>query len=235
MCRRCASSRALTAGVRELAELRVVVGQFGGLSALSRQLVQALRIAAPRSPQPTSPMRRAQAAAANRFAANVYIGSRPGSIRVRPCTTTRSPSSNRRAGAPGRGIGAHCATERAGCHAGGCRHAPAGAARNPDAGGADDAGRRAASRSITHRIWCVPWSRPRHLVGARPARRPRPSSTGPDGHPQASVGTSPLTWCDTAKQCVSAGYPLARCGFTRESRVYPQSSPHPVIHVQPLT
>jgi N-acetylmuramoyl-L-alanine amidase len=33
----------LTAVARELAELRVVVGQFGGLSAMSRQLVQALR------------------------------------------------------------------------------------------------------------------------------------------------------------------------------------------------
>src|SRR5690606_11650606 len=33
----------LTAGARSLAELRILVGQFGGLSPLSRQLVQALR------------------------------------------------------------------------------------------------------------------------------------------------------------------------------------------------
>ena len=65
---------ALTAGARSLADQRVVVGQFGGLSALSRQLVQALRHRSATviaSDEPDAP---AQAAAANRFAANVYIG-----------------------------------------------------------------------------------------------------------------------------------------------------------------
>ncbi len=64
----------LTATARTLADLRVVVGQFGGLSALSRQLVQALRqrsatVLATDEPDPP-----AQAAAANRFAATVYVG-----------------------------------------------------------------------------------------------------------------------------------------------------------------
>ena len=64
----------LTAGARELAELRVVVGQFGGLSALSRKLVQALRHRSATVAATDEPDAAAQAAAANRFAANVYIG-----------------------------------------------------------------------------------------------------------------------------------------------------------------
>lgn len=64
----------LTASARELAELRVVVGQFGGLSALSRQLVQALRQRGATVAVTDEPDAAAQAAASNRFAANVYIG-----------------------------------------------------------------------------------------------------------------------------------------------------------------
>ena len=65
---------ALTASARSLADLRIVVGQFGGLSGLSRQLVQALRhrsatVIASDEPDPA-----AQAETANRFAATVYIG-----------------------------------------------------------------------------------------------------------------------------------------------------------------
>jgi N-acetylmuramoyl-L-alanine amidase len=64
----------LTAAARELAELRVVVGQFGGLSALSRQLVQALRHRSATVSATDEPDAPAQAAAANRFAAHVYLG-----------------------------------------------------------------------------------------------------------------------------------------------------------------
>ena len=71
------------AAVRELAtfatsrafgELRIVVGQFGGLSSLTRQLARALRqrgatVVSTDEPDPT-----AQAAHANRFGATVYVG-----------------------------------------------------------------------------------------------------------------------------------------------------------------
>lgn len=70
----------LTATARSLADLRVVVGQFGGLSALSRRLVRALRHRSATVVASDEPDAAAQAAAANRFAATVYIGfeSRPG-------------------------------------------------------------------------------------------------------------------------------------------------------------
>jgi N-acetylmuramoyl-L-alanine amidase len=71
---------ALTASARVLAELRVVIGQFGGLSSLSRQLVVALRHRSATVAASDEPDAAAQAAAANRFAAHVYIGfeSEPG-------------------------------------------------------------------------------------------------------------------------------------------------------------
>ena len=74
----------LTATARSLAELRVVVGQFGGLSALSRQLVQALRHRSATVVASDEPDAAAQAAVANRFAATVYVGfeSRPGTDHV---------------------------------------------------------------------------------------------------------------------------------------------------------
>ena len=65
---------ALTAGARSLAELRILVGQFGGLSALSRQLVQALRRRSATVVASDELDAAAQAAAANRFAATVYVG-----------------------------------------------------------------------------------------------------------------------------------------------------------------
>jgi N-acetylmuramoyl-L-alanine amidase len=70
----------LTASARTLADLRVVVGQFGGLSALSRQLVQALRFRSATVIASDEPDASAQAATANRFAAGIYVGleSRPG-------------------------------------------------------------------------------------------------------------------------------------------------------------
>ncbi len=64
----------LTAASRSLAELRIVVGQFGGLSALSRRLIQALRQRSATVVATDEPDAAAQAAAANRFAATVYVG-----------------------------------------------------------------------------------------------------------------------------------------------------------------
>ena len=65
---------ALTATARSLRDLRVVVGQFGGLSSLSRQLVQALRQRSATVVASDEPDASVQAATANRFAATVYIG-----------------------------------------------------------------------------------------------------------------------------------------------------------------
>jgi N-acetylmuramoyl-L-alanine amidase len=65
---------ALTATARSLSDLRIVVGQFGGLSALSRQLVQALRQRSATVVASDEPDAAVQAAMANRFAATVYIG-----------------------------------------------------------------------------------------------------------------------------------------------------------------
>ncbi len=64
----------LTAGARALAELRIVVGQFGGLSPLTRQLLQALRTRSATVIASDEPDAAAQAAAANRFGANAYVG-----------------------------------------------------------------------------------------------------------------------------------------------------------------
>lgn len=74
----------LTAGARELADLRVLVGQFGGLSALARQLVQALRHRSATVNASDEPDASAQASAANRFAAHVYVGFEAGAD---PATT----------------------------------------------------------------------------------------------------------------------------------------------------
>jgi N-acetylmuramoyl-L-alanine amidase len=64
----------LTAHARALTDLRIVIGQFGGLSALTRQLVQALRQRSAAVVASDEPDASAQAAAANRFGASVYIG-----------------------------------------------------------------------------------------------------------------------------------------------------------------
>ncbi len=64
----------LNMGKRTLADLRIVLGQFGGLSSLTRQLAHGLRhrsatVTSTDEPDPTS-----QAAASNRFGATVYVG-----------------------------------------------------------------------------------------------------------------------------------------------------------------
>jgi N-acetylmuramoyl-L-alanine amidase len=64
----------LASTTRSLADLRVVIGQFGGLSSLSRRLVQALRHRGATVVASDEPDASAQAAAANRFAAHVYVG-----------------------------------------------------------------------------------------------------------------------------------------------------------------
>ena len=65
---------ALTSTTRSLTDLRVVVGQFGGLSSVSRRLVQALRLRSATVAASDEPDAAVQATAANRFAAHVYIG-----------------------------------------------------------------------------------------------------------------------------------------------------------------
>jgi N-acetylmuramoyl-L-alanine amidase len=64
----------LTATARSLAEMRIVIGQFGGLSSLSRQIVQALRHRSATVVATDEPDPYAQASAANRFGATVYVG-----------------------------------------------------------------------------------------------------------------------------------------------------------------
>ncbi|MFZ9015437.1 MAG: peptidoglycan-binding protein [Ilumatobacteraceae bacterium] len=69
----------LTAVTRSLSELRIIVGQFGGLSSLSRRLVQGLRQRGALVVTSDEPDASSQARSANRFAATVYVGleSRP--------------------------------------------------------------------------------------------------------------------------------------------------------------
>lgn len=55
-------------------DLRVLVGQFGGLSSVARQLVQALRQRSATVIATDEPDAVTQAAAANRFGATVYVG-----------------------------------------------------------------------------------------------------------------------------------------------------------------
>jgi N-acetylmuramoyl-L-alanine amidase len=54
--------------------LRVVIGQFGGLSALARALTRELRLSGAIVITVDEPDARAQAAAANAFEADVYLG-----------------------------------------------------------------------------------------------------------------------------------------------------------------
>lgn len=64
----------LTSGDRSLSRLRVVVGHVGGLSALARQVTQALRQRAASVSIVDSPDPVEQAAAANRFSAHCFVG-----------------------------------------------------------------------------------------------------------------------------------------------------------------
>lgn len=65
---------ALTKVDRDLADLRVVIGHFGGLSSLIRQLTQALRSRGAVVTPVDELDPHAQADVANRFAAHVYLG-----------------------------------------------------------------------------------------------------------------------------------------------------------------
>jgi N-acetylmuramoyl-L-alanine amidase len=65
---------ALSGSCRRLDDLRVVVGQFGGMSALTRQLTHALRQRGATVTATDEPDAPAQAATANHFAATVYVG-----------------------------------------------------------------------------------------------------------------------------------------------------------------
>lgn len=64
----------LASAHRTLADLRIVVGQFGGLSALTRQASRALRQRGAQVTPTDEPDASVQAAVANRFAATVYLG-----------------------------------------------------------------------------------------------------------------------------------------------------------------
>jgi N-acetylmuramoyl-L-alanine amidase len=57
-----------------LVTLRIVVGQFGGLSSITRSVTRALRVSGATVMSTDEYEAGAQAAAANRFGANVYIG-----------------------------------------------------------------------------------------------------------------------------------------------------------------
>jgi N-acetylmuramoyl-L-alanine amidase len=65
---------ALRTARRTLADLRVVIGQFGGLSALTRQLTHAVQQHGATVTATDELDATAQAAGANRFAATVYLG-----------------------------------------------------------------------------------------------------------------------------------------------------------------
>jgi len=64
----------LTKVDRDLADLRVVVGQFGGLSSLVRQITHGLRARGAVVTPTDEPDSRAQAETANRFAGSIYLG-----------------------------------------------------------------------------------------------------------------------------------------------------------------
>ena len=126
---------ALTSTTRSLADLRIVVGQFGGLSALSRQLVQALRqrsatVAASDEPDARRPgggrqplrgprLRRLRGHGRQRLDVHYYAVPQFESAGGRLLATGIARSSPRPGspGSPGR-----------------TRHAVAGPARDPDAG-----------------------------------------------------------------------------------------------------
>ena len=64
----------LRAGLGSVAECRIVVGQYGGLSALTRTLSRELRMRGATVMSLDEPDAVAQATAANHFAADVYLG-----------------------------------------------------------------------------------------------------------------------------------------------------------------
>ena len=64
----------LRAGLGSVAECRIVVGQYGGLSALTRTLSRELRVRGATVMSLDEPDAVAQATAANHFAADVYLG-----------------------------------------------------------------------------------------------------------------------------------------------------------------
>jgi N-acetylmuramoyl-L-alanine amidase len=64
----------LRAGLGSVAQCRIVVGQYGGLSALTRTLSRELRLRGATVMSLDEPDAVAQATAANHFAADVYLG-----------------------------------------------------------------------------------------------------------------------------------------------------------------
>ena len=76
----------LRTGFGSVAQCRIVVGQFGGLSALTRTLARELRLRGATVMSLDEPDAVAQATAANHFAADVYLGFES---RAEPCAAVQ--------------------------------------------------------------------------------------------------------------------------------------------------
>ena len=160
-CARCASSAARAGrvpGVASIREaeavraptavngLRIVVGQFGGLSSIARSLSRALREQGATVMSTDEYEAPAQAAAANRFGADAYIGfdARTDQCSIVSYFAVPSFESDRRALA--RGTHRRRTRRRARRATRPQRHAVAGAARDPDA-------RRAVLGRVRFAVW----------------------------------------------------------------------------------
>lgn len=76
----------LRTGFGSVAQCRIVVGQYGGLSALTRMLTRELRLRGATLMSLDEPDAVAQATAANHFAADVYLGFES---HTEPCATVQ--------------------------------------------------------------------------------------------------------------------------------------------------
>ena len=85
----------LRTGLGSVAECRIVVGQYGGLSALTRTLARELRVRGATVMSLDEPDAVAQATAANHFAADVYLGFESSAEASQPCSSTGSRRSSR--------------------------------------------------------------------------------------------------------------------------------------------
>ena len=73
---------AVTSGRRSLGHLRIVIGEYGGLGALARQVTTALRQHSASATVIGDPDASTHAALANRYRADVYIGFEPRTSRI---------------------------------------------------------------------------------------------------------------------------------------------------------
>ena len=91
---------ALSGSCRRLGDLRVVIGQFGGMSSLDPSGHARLRQRGRPSPRPTSPTRRPRPPRPTASRPPSTSASKPAPRPWRPFATTRCRRSNRRAGDP---------------------------------------------------------------------------------------------------------------------------------------